>query len=161
MKIKKFWASLSVIAIALVLMGCPYSSSVALSEATTPVPANFIGTWEKEGSDGELTEVVKTGEYTVEARQTSTYDGTVTTYAGHFTKIGNNLFLNLKENSEYSSYYFYKINSKGDFKFTLMEVTPYIKETFEDSPSMYKFFEANMNNSYFYTSEETSYFKVK
>lgn len=161
MKINKFWSSLTVLALAFVLMGCPYSSSVPLSAANTAVPANFLGTWEKEGSDGELTEVVKTGDYTVEARQTSTYDGTVTTYAGHFTKIGNDLFLNLKENSDYSSYYFYKINSKGDFKFTLMEVTPYIKETFEDSESMLKFFEANKNNSYFFTTEETTYFKVK
>ncbi|MEZ4798935.1 MAG: hypothetical protein R2809_03975 [Flavobacteriales bacterium] len=161
MKFSRIFSGLAVISLAFVLMACPYSSSVPLSAASTAVPANFIGTWEKEGSDGEQTEVVKKGDYEVEINQTSTYDGTVTTYRGHFTKIGGNLFLNLKEETEYSSYYFYKVNMKGDFKFSLDEVTPYIRETFEDSDQMRKFFESNMNNSYFYTTETSTYFKVK
>jgi hypothetical protein len=67
----------------------------------------------------------------------------------------------VKEDSEYSSYNLYKIEKQGDFKIVVSEVTPYIKETFDNSDAMKKFFEANMKNSYFFTTEDVSYFKVK
>jgi hypothetical protein len=53
------------------------------------------------------------------------------------------------------------LEKDGEFKIKVLEVTSYIRETFESSEDMKKFFASNMANSYFYTTEEVTYYKVK
>jgi hypothetical protein len=161
MKTSKILSIMALFVGAILFMGCPYSSTVPLSEASMKVADSYIGTWEKAGSEGETIEVKRTSATTMDVLQTSTYDGTVTTYHCYFTDINGTLFLNLKEDGEYASYYFYKLEKDGEFKIKVLEVTSYIRETFESSEAMKKFFAANMNNSYFYSTEETTYYKVK
>lgn len=146
---------------AFVLMGCPYSSTVPLSEANTKIPDSFIGTWEKTGTEGEKTEVKRTGPNTVDIIQPGMSDEYNTVYKGHFTEIGGQLFLNVKEDNEYSGYYLFKVEKEGDYKINLSEVTPYIRETFDNSAALKSFVEKNMHNSYFFTNEDAAYFKVK
>lgn len=161
MKTSKILSIMALFVGAILFMGCPYSSSVPLSAEGMKVADSYIGTWEKAGSEGETIEVKRTSATTMDVLQTSTYDGTVTTYHCYFTDINGTLFLNLKEDGEYASYYFYKLEKDGEFKIKVLEVTSYIRETFESSEAMKKFFAANMNNSYFYSTEETTYYKVK
>ena len=161
MKTSKILYALALVCGSFLFMGCPYSSSVPLSEATLKVADNYIGTWEKAGSEGETVEIKRTSATTMDVLQTSTYDGTITTYHCHFTDVNGALFLNLKEDGEYASYYFYKLEKDGEFKIKVLEVTSYIRETFESSEDMKKFFASNMANSYFYTTEEVTYYKVK
>ncbi len=146
----------------LLLSGCPYSSSVPLSESTMKIPDSFIGEWELSGaSDGDKVIVRRTSVSTVDIIKVSGVDNSETTYAGHLTDINGELFLNLKESGDFGSFYFYKLKRDGDFKITLLPVTSYIRETFESSEEMKKFFEKNSGNSYFYTTDEETYYKTK
>lgn len=161
MKMQSMFKALAFCGCLLMLMGCPYSSDVPLTAGGVKVPANLIGTWEDSGAtDKDKFEVKKTGETTVDIVKTAAYDGAQTTYKGFFTEIGGTLFLNLKENTEYASFYFYRVNPEGANKLTLQEVTSYIDEKFTDSAAMKAFFEKNMNHSFFYSNEETTYYKV-
>jgi hypothetical protein len=152
---------ISVAAMALVLMGCPYSSTIPLSDPIVKVPDSFIGSWEKKDSEGEVTEIKRTGPNTFDIVQPGMEEGSQTIYKGHFSEIGGQLFLNVKEDNEYSGYYLFKIEKEGDFKMKLLEVTPYIRETFDNSNQLRAFVEKNMQNSYFFTTEESSYYKIK
>ena len=146
MKTKFFGNTIALIVMALVLMGCPYTSTVPISEPTVAVPDTFIGTWERKDSEGEKTEVKRTGPNTFDVIQPGMEEGSSTVYKGFFSEVNGQLFMNVKE---------------GDFKITLKEVTPYIRETFESSTQLRTFIEKNMQNSYFFTTEESSYYKIK
>jgi len=161
MKTNKWLNIISAAAIATVLMGCPYTSTVPLSNPTVKVSDSFVGTWEKQNGDGATLEISKASETTMKLTEKSSATAEPVYYMAHFTDIAGTLFVNVKEDSEYSSYNLYKIEKQGDFKIVVSEVTPYIKETFDNSDAMKKFFEANMKNSYFFTTEDVSYFKVK
>lgn len=162
--ISYFLRGVAVVITAILFAGCPYSADVALSDASTKVQDAFIGTWEQNnGSNegGDKIEVKRgTGNY-LSIMKTATSDGSKTEYTGHFTDINGSLFLNLKENSEYAQYYFYQVEKQGEFKVVLHEVTPYIREKFEDGASMKAFFEKNLANSYFYTTDDMVLNRIK
>lgn len=161
MKTKFFGNTIALIVMALVLMGCPYTSTVPISEPTVAVPDTFIGTWERKDSEGEKTEVKRTGPNTFDVIQPGMEEGSSTVYKGFFSEVNGQLFMNVKEDNDYSGYFLYKVEKEGDFKITLKEVTPYIRETFESSTQLRTFIEKNMQNSYFFTTEESSYYKIK
>lgn len=148
---------------AILFMGCPYSSSIALSDPSYKISDNLIGTWELSGnSDGDKFEVKRTSGTTVEIIKTMGYDQSQTTFDAHITDIAGTLFLNAREGGdEYGSYYFYKIEKDGEYKIRLIPVTSYIRETFETAEEMRNFFESNMQNSYFFTTEDELYYKIK
>ncbi|MBX7051744.1 MAG: hypothetical protein K1X54_06900 [Flavobacteriales bacterium] len=153
------------IATALLFAGCPYSSEVPLTSTGMKLPMGIAGTWEDPDNPSESVEVRATSETSVEVIKTTTSEGSeavVEHYNGFFSDVNGAIFLNIKEDDEYStSFYLYKIERIGDNKIKLLSVTPNIREKFTSSEEMKKFFAANMQNSYFYESTETTYFKVK
>lgn len=155
----------ALIVAAILFTGCPYTSDVPLSSSGSKVPTGLIGTWEDPDNPSERVEVKAATNNNIEIVKTTSSEGsepTVENYTGFFTDINGAIFMNLKENGEYStSYYIYKIEREGDNKIKLLSVTPNIDETFTSSEEMKKFFAANMQNSYFYETTETVYFKVK
>ncbi|MFN0031185.1 MAG: hypothetical protein ACKVOR_03395 [Flavobacteriales bacterium] len=163
MKTSKLLKWVALFAGAIIFMGCPYSSTVPLSESGAKIGDNLIGTWELSGTPGTTAEVKRTGSNTVDILKMSEGDTEATTYNAHITDINGTLFLNVKESgdSDYNSYYFYKISKEGEFKLTISPVTTNIRETFENSSDLYKFFSGNMQNSYFYDDGDETYYKVK
>jgi len=167
MKISKFLQASAMCAGLLMLMGCPYSSTVPLSQADAKAPDYLIGTWELSGSEegGDKVEIKKGSGNILEITKTSTGEyGSTENYTGYITTINNTLFLNLAEKSEYddsSTYYFYKIEKQGDNKIVLYSVTGNIRETFDNSNSLRDFFSKNMQNSYFFDAGEETYYKIK
>jgi hypothetical protein len=151
----------SLFASAILFMGCPYNSNVALGEPKTKISDSFIGTWEKSGGDGEKVEIKRVSNTNVDITKIASGDGTRTLYHGFLTDINGTLFLNVSEDYETISYYFYKVTKEGEFKFTILPVTANIREKFEDPQDLLKFFAANMQNSYFYDTDEETYFKIK
>lgn len=153
------------IATALLFAGCPYSSEVPLTTTGMKLPAGITGTWEDPDNPSESIEVKASSDSNVEITKTTTSEGSeavIEHYKGFFSDINGTIFMNIKEDDEYStSYYLYKIERQGDNKIKLLSVTPNIREKFTSSDEMKKFFAANMQNSYFYESTETTYFKVK
>ncbi len=160
MKLITRYPMAALIALAILFSGCPYSSTIPLSEATAKIPDSFIGTWERMDSEGDKVEVKRTGPNTMDVIQPNS-EGEPTIYHAHFTEIGRSTFMNLKEDGEYSNYLLYKLEKEGDFKIKLVEVTPYIRETFETSADLRKFVEQNMQHSFFFTNEESTYYKIK
>lgn len=151
---------LTLIALAILLAGCPYSSTIPLGEATIKIADSYIGTWEKMNSDGEKVEVKRTGPNTMDIIQNGS-DNSQTIYHAHLTDIAGTTFMNVKEDGEFSNYLLYKIEKEGDFKIKMVEVTPYIRETFETSAELRTFVEKNMQHSFFFTNEESTYYKIK
>ncbi len=167
MKISKFFQASAMCAGLLMLMGCPYSSTVPLAEPDTKVPAFLLGTWELSGSEsgGDKVEIKKSTDYVMEITKTSTGEyGTTDNYTGYVTTINNVMFLNLAEKTEYDTdytYYLYKIDKQSDNKVTLYAVTANIRETFDSSDKLKAFVASNMQNSYFFDSGEETYYKIK
>lgn len=165
MKISKFFQATALCAGVLMLMGCPYTSSVPLSAANTKAPDYLIGDWELSGSEGDKLEIKRLEGNLLDISKISSGEyGSTEHYQAYVTQIDNTLFLNLWEVSEYDdskSYYFYKIEKIGDNKIVAYAVTENIRETFNDSKSIYDFFVKNMKNSYFYDSGEETYYKIK
>ncbi len=161
MKSSTLLSIVTLIASAILFMGCPYNSTVALSEPKTKVADNFIGTWERSGGDGDKIEINRISDSKVDITKIAASDGTRTLYHGFLTDINGTLFLNVSEDYETVSYYFYKVNKEGEFKFTILPVTANVREKFENSQDLYKFFAGNMQNSYFYDTDEETYFKIK
>jgi len=166
MKTSKFYNWIALCTGALMLMGCPYSSTVPLSDAGIKVADNLIGKWEQPEDAGVSIEIKRSGPNSVTVVKTEAgYEGgepTISNYEAFLTDINGTIFLNVREVSEYEgSYYFYKLIRDGDFKLTIFPVTDNVRETFDNSEMMKKFFAANMQNSYFFNTGEETYYKVK
>jgi hypothetical protein len=167
MKHYRFSSLMGVFALCLVLMGCPYESPIPLSEAATKPSDNLFGTWEESGNPSVTITVSKADGNHMKVVKSTANEGsepTIENYNAYITEISGKIFLNVSEVSDYETepkYYFYKIEKNGEFKLQLFEVTPNIRETFTSSDEMKKFFSANMNNSYFYSTGELTYFKIK
>lgn len=159
----RIYGFIVLISTAVLFGGCPYSAPFPLSNEAVPVPENLIGTWEEntgnESGNDKIT-LEKNSASSVDIVKTSAYDGTSATYKGVFTEINGVLFLSLKEDSEFGTFFFYKIQKEGEFKLRLFEVTPYIRETFDTPEALRKFIELNMHNSYFFTSDEMVFNRI-
>lgn len=147
------------------LTACPYSAEFALQEPNEAVKKEYLGTWLKEGESenpsywviSKLTD--KT--YTFEEHE---YDNNekgynVKKYAGHFTRLGNVNFLNLKEESDVK-FSFFKIELSADKKqMVIYEVTDNIDEKFSNADDLKAFFDKHKDLSFFYNSDEKTYIK--
>jgi hypothetical protein len=153
--------------LALVILGCPYSSTVYLTEPEIePVPG-WYGTWILDSTDEfpayyEISEI----DGTMFTMEKYTYDTEIEEYAlessyeAWFTDIGSIRFINIEDVTSPGTYYFYKLEMEGTDKFTLFEVTDNIDEVFTDSQTMYSFFEKYKELSFFYNQGEEIYLKA-
>ncbi|MFM1876211.1 MAG: hypothetical protein RL266_1948 [Bacteroidota bacterium] len=145
---------------AIVLWGCPYKSSVPLSEATENVNKQMLGRWVPQGmEDKENPEY-----YLIEQRDTLHYDVahylysdegkeySVKNYVGHTTRLENILFMNLQESGT-KEYLIYRLDL-SDGTMTKYEVTNNIDEQFNDSQKLREFVQKYMRLSFFYNADE-------
>lgn len=162
---RKLLYSSGLLCMLLLLTACPYSAEFPLSEPNETVKKEYLGTWIEEGDSknpsywiiNKLTD--KT--YKFEKHEYSDYDKkfNVTSFYGHFTKMGTINFLNLKE-EEVGKYSFFKLELSGDKKqMTIYEVTDNIDETFSSADDLKAFFEKHKDLSFFYNKDEKKYKK--
>lgn len=144
------------------LAGCPYESSVPLSDANEKYPAALLGDWvksadqESETPDYYVVEDVDGYNFNI-YEYTYSYDDeeySYTQYSGHQTTIGDVKFLNIYDGST-DGYYFYKLEWTSKEEFSLHPVTEYIKETFVTSDDLYAYFEKYKDLSFFYEEAES------
>lgn len=153
-----------IIVLVLVLVGCPYTSTVSLAEPSEEVDAGFYGRWLKDSED-EHPDYYDIEELDGLSFSLSKYtwdsDDEVysldTTYSSWFTTIGNVRFMNIEDVDDQGTYYFYKMEMPSADTFILYEVTDNIDEVFSDSAGMYAFFDNHKNLSFFYNSDEETY----
>lgn len=153
-----------IILFSLVLLGCPYSSSVSLAQPSEEVNAGFYGKWLKD-SDDENPDYYDIAELDGLSFSLNKYTwdsddeeySLDTTYTSWFTTIGNVRFMNIEDVDDQGTYYFYKMEMPTADTFILYEVTDNIDEDFSDSDGMYAFFDAHKYLSFFYNSDEETY----
>ena len=158
---KSRWNYLIIASFAIILYGCPYSSSYSLSPEKK-VEANFlVGRWEApDATDHYITVSSSDGE-NFDITKSFVSDGTETIYHGYFSDVSGTLFLNTWEDGGDGTYYFHKVDKMGGNKIVVYEVSENIRETFSSSQDIFQFFKGNMANSYFYNTGELTYYKVE
>lgn len=147
------------------LTACPYSSEFALNEPADTVKNEYLGTWTEESESEHPSYYVITKltdktykfehhEYNEEEKAYRSND-----YTGHFTKLGNVNFLNLRDNS-IDNFTFFKIELSNDRKqLVIYEVTDNIDEKFSNASDLKAFFDKYKDLSFFYNKDEKKYKK--
>jgi hypothetical protein len=151
---------------ALLLVGCPYSSTVPLSPPSVEVDSGFYGKWVLDSTDDNpayyLIEeidglVFALNKYSWDSdSETYTIDNA---YQAWFTDIREARFMNVEDTADQGTFYLYRIEMDGPMEFTLYEVTDNIDESFDSSEEMSAFFEEYRNLSFFYNKDEELYHK--
>jgi hypothetical protein len=164
---QKVVSSLGLMAIVVLLAGCPYSSSVPIDEGTVKVSSALTGSWistADTGSENPSYYVIKKNDQyhaTASKMEFSSSDSTwsETKYELTFSDVDGETFMNAMEN-EGSTYSLYKFNfdEKAGEIYT-SEVTDYIKETFNSSKELKDFIAKNKSNSYFFTNTSETYIR--
>jgi len=162
---QKVSTTIGLVAIVVLLAGCPYSSSVPIDEGTVKVSSGLVGEWvstgDKESENATYFIVTKDDKFHATARKMefsssdSTYSETI--YHLTFSDVNGETFMNAmeKEGTTYNLYKF-KFDEKAGEIYT-SEVTDYIKETFSTSAELKDFIAKNKSNSYFFTNTNETY----
>jgi hypothetical protein len=150
--------------LAILLMGCPYESKVALGSPDNAKPDKaLIGNWSEKDSESYSWKCTLDGnQYRIEKKNIEEGDSEPTIYIGWLTDIGGVPFLNVYE-QEYSSdkkYYFYRMEKKGEdaARIKFKAVTDNITEEFATSDELKAFVKKNMELTFFYNKDDEKTF---
>jgi hypothetical protein len=164
---RKSLASIAILALLVLLTGCPYSSSLPIDEGSVKVSSALAGEWmsaaDKESENPTYYVISKddTHHATAKKMEFSSSDSSYseTTYHLTFSDVSGETFMNaIEEGNESYNLYKFAFNEKtGEIKTS--EVTDYIKETFSSSPELKAFIAKNKSNSYFFTNTDETYIR--
>jgi len=162
---QKVIVSFGLMAIVVLLAGCPYSSSVPIDEGTVKVSSKLPGQWilsgDKDSENPTYYVITNDDKYHATAKKMeysssdSTYSETI--YHLTFSDVGGEVFMNALEEGG-TTYSLYKFSFDEDAgEIYTNEVTDYIKETFSSSTELKSFILKNKSNSYFFTNTNETY----
>lgn len=162
---QKVFAPIGLMAVVVLLAGCPYSSSVPIDEGTVSISSELAGQWisaaDKESANPTYFIVTKDDKFRATAKKMeyssldSSYRETI--YYLTFSDVNGETFMNALEN-EGTKYSLFKFNfDEKTGEIHTSEVTDYIKETFSTSAELKTFIAKNKSNSYFYTNTSDTY----
>ena len=104
-------------AMAILLMGCPYSSKVPVDAANEKLDKNLFGKWVKEGNDEHPEYLViseKEGNtYEIDKFSWENEEYKQEKQSMHLTTIGNTVFMNMQKEND-NNYYLHKMEIEGD-----------------------------------------------
>lgn len=161
----KIATTLGLIAIVVLLAGCPFSSSVPIDEGTVKVSSDLVGEWispgDKESANPTYFVITKDDKFHATAKKMeysstdSSYSETI--YHLTFSDVSGETFMNAveEEGTTYNLYKFKFDEKTGEV--STSEVTDYIKETFSTSAELKDFIAKNKSNSYFFTNTNETY----
>ena len=162
---QKVATTIGLLAIVVLLAGCPFSSTVPIDEGTVKVSSDLVGEWispaDKESAnptyfivtkDDKLHAIAQKMEYST---SDSSYSKTI--YHLTFSDVNGETFMNAMEEqgTTYNLYKFKFDEKTGEIQTS--EVTDYIKETFSTSKELKDFIAKNKSNSYFFTNTSDKY----
>jgi len=162
---QKVLSSLGLLAIVVLLSGCPFSSSVPIDDGTVKISDKLAGEWISAAdnkSENPMYYVIIINDpthATAKKMEFSSSDSTYseTIYHLTFSDVKGDTFMNAIEN-EGTSYYLYKFKfDENSNEINTSEVTDYIKETFGTSGELKDFIAKNKSNSYFFTNTSDTY----
>jgi hypothetical protein len=154
---------LAVMAVAILFMGCPYSSEIAIDDKPiVKIMPALIGKWEQRSSSDYSYVITKTDEFNYKIEKITVKDGKKEVYLGFISDVAGEKFFNIwEETANPKVYYLYKVDmSGGESMIKMASVTPNIDEKFTSSAELKKFIEKYKGLSFFYEKEEDSYIKT-
>jgi len=162
---QKVSSTIGLLAIVVLLAGCPFSSSVPIDEGTVKISDDLVGQWinpgDKESENPTYFIVTKDDKFHATAKKMeysstdSSYSETI--YHLTFSDVNGETFMNAMED-EGTAYNLYKFNfDEKTGEISTSEVTDYIKETFSTSAELKEFIAKNKSNSYFFTNTNELY----
>ncbi len=162
---QKVVSTIGLMAIVVLLAGCPFSSSVPIDEGTVKISPELVGEWispaDKESANPTYFVITKDDKFHATARKMeysssdSSYSETI--YHLTFSDVNGETFMNAmeEEGTTYSLFKFKFDEKTGEA--STSEVTDYIKETFSTSAELKDFIARNKSNSYFFTNTNDTY----
>lgn len=162
---QKVVSTIGLIAIVVLLAGCPFSSNVPIDEGTVKISPELVGEWispaDKESANPTYFVITKDDKFHATARKMeysssdSSYSETI--YHLTFSDVNGETFMNAmeEEGTTYSLFKFKFDEKTGEA--STSEVTDYIKETFSTSAELKDFIARNKSNSYFFTNTNDTY----
>lgn len=152
----------TLLVLAVLFMGCPYSSEIAIDEPKVKIDNDLLKKWELRSSSDYSYTISKNDDYTYKIEKVSKTSGDKTTYLGFVSDIKGTKFFNIWEDgSTTKTYYFYKLEKESATMIKLVPVTENIDEKFDNSTSLKDFFAKNMGLSFFFDKDEESYIAVQ
>ncbi len=162
---QKVVSTIGLVAIVVLLAGCPFSSNVPIDEGTVKISPELVGEWispaDKESANPTYFVITKDDKFHATARKMeysssdSSYSETI--YHLTFSDVNGETFMNAmeEEGTTYSLFKFKFDEKTGEA--STSEVTDYIKETFSTSAELKDFIARNKSNSYFFTNTNDTY----
>ncbi len=148
----------------ILLMGCPYSSSVPIDEPSIKIDNDLLGQWKTDtDSDSKCKyNLLKENEFTYKIEEFGD-SGKIHITFGHVSSINGITYFNIQDTANKSNpYCFYKYEKAIDgSKIMLIPVTENIRETFTKSKDLKKFFRKNQSKSFFFEKDTTELFKCR
>ncbi len=136
----------------LMLYGCPYESTVPVSQPSIAVEEHLLGQWVSEAESYNEYFVSKADKMHYKVIQRA-ITGHTADYLAHLSEVKGVTFLNLYSDST-QTYYLYRINlNTAEARFSLIPVSNKLNEQFSTAASLRQFIEKNMNLRSFYDSE--------
>ncbi len=160
---KKIKGLLAMCAVAILFMGCPYSSENAIDEKpVVKIMPSLLGKWEQRSSTDYSYVITKTDEFNYHIEKIHVSDGKKDLYDGFLSDVGGEKFFNIwDESATPKVYYLYKVDmSGGDALVKMVSVTQNIDEKFTSSAELRKFIEKYKGLTFFYDKDEDSYIKT-
>jgi len=166
---QKVLMSSGLLAIVVLLAGCPYSSSVPIDDGTVKISSELVGNWvstsDMESENPSYFVITKDDKFNATAKKMeysssdSSYSETI--YHLTFSDVNGETFMNARE-EEGTTYNLLKFNfDEKAGKISTSEVSDYIKETFNTSTELKDFIAKNKSNSYFFTNTTETYVRKK
>lgn len=155
---------LSLFGLMLLLTACPYSSTVPIDEGKK-VPSFVLGDWissaDVEAENPTFYSISVLGENVAQLKKMefSSTDSVYqpTRYMLTFSDVGGETFINVREEGQ-DNYSLLKLTmDEAQGTMTTLEVSDYVRETFDNSQDLKKFIAQNKNLSFFFTTSETVY----
>ncbi len=153
---------LPLIALCILLGGCPYESKVPIDSPSVKINPALLGKWEPKSSSGNHYVVSKLDDYNYKIEEKKKDSKEPAIYQAYLSNVDGDIFINLyKVKDEMGQkFFFYKVTlNKSETKVTLAPVTENIDEVFEKSEELKAFFQKNKNLSFFFEKEEDVFIK--
>jgi hypothetical protein len=149
-------------AMSLLFMGCPYESKVPVDDLSKAKADNSLkGNFSEKGSEDYRYKVtIEDNMYKIVKKKTSSEDEP-TIYYGFTSKVGDQTYMNVYEESSDASsrkYYIYKFEKKDEDRVKLKGVTDNITEEFASSSELKAYIEKYSSISFFFDKDEEKTF---
>jgi len=145
------------------ITGCPYESSVSLSDSCTSASdSGLTGRWifPSTGGNSDTIDIVKFNEheYYIEIRSKGiSGNNKISKGRGFVTLVKNQKFINYSELNDPGKFVFFKYEISDNLLKTYSPSDKFIQQTFSSGKELMAFFEKNLDKNGFFEPADTAF----